>query len=607
MIALLRWRRFLGISGGVLLFFLLMVHSCLGKIRNDEDLQHFKLELSCRVHIANRVYKPKNDSSFINKDFDYYKDSVFEVIPKAVTDCAMKKDVFATEKIENGVVFFGKTNAKDYNRANWNAVVLYNWIYNVLLSKKVKIEVTEFSKNIVSQYKKKYDIDCAEQIDLAVTDIQQYIQALKLRSYLTNVIQQKLKVKTIGSLSGGDLELNIPKVWLKNRNGNVSKQSLQVKIESGEPCYEFKKCNKLTPASSYLCGIPMMEIHKLSINKYMQIENSELKEYEFTFNTSRVMTNVPHLITMVTTETQGEIQITKLQLKNPLSNTVPIRYVIYGKVADKTVVFKQWENALRPKIQTFGGPIVLQFKETDGAKVKLPKYCYNVFSRCHNLIEIDMSGCDTSQTSAIRGMFENCTGLKKIKGLNKLVTKNVTALNSLFAYCGNLTELDLKDWDTSNVTDMSQMFLGCHQLRKINISNFKLDNIKTMFDMFAYCTSLQEIDLKRPNEQETVALQNMENMFIGCSSLKTAKLGCLNTSNVSYMANMFRGCSALEELDLASFSTKESSDMDDMFRDCVNLKKLNISETFSKKRGCTCSGMFINCDHLSPEIKDRFK
>ena len=82
------------------------MHLCFARIGSEEDLQHFKLLLSCRVRIANCVYRPNDNSSFIDKDFDRYKDTVFELIPKAVADCVMQKDVFATDKIDNGVVFF---------------------------------------------------------------------------------------------------------------------------------------------------------------------------------------------------------------------------------------------------------------------------------------------------------------------------------------------------------------------------------------------------------------------------------------------------------------------------------------------------------------------
>ena len=264
-----------------------------------------------------------------------------------------------------------------------------------------------------------------------------------------------------------------------------------------------------------------------------------------------------------------------------MSNTVPTRYVIYGKVNDETVVcqYKKDGKTLPLKIKTFGGSILLQFKETDRAKVKLPKNCHNFFSNCHNLTEIDMSGCDTSQTSYIDSMFENCTGLKKIKGLNKLVTKNHYSLSNLFAYCSNLTGLDLKDWDTSYVGYIQEMFLGCKQLSKINISNFKLDKIKDISDMFAYCASLQSIDFGHL-DQSTDSLKTMENMFIGCSSLKTAKLGSLNTSNVEFLDCMFMGCSSLEELELASCPKVGKNHWGHMFRNCGKLPQ-EIKDKFN--------------------------
>ena len=477
--------------------------------------------------------------------------------------------------------FFEKTKVKDYKISNWNAVFFYNYIYNVLSSKNEKIDRKELAKKIVLQYNEKCNIDCTEQINLALSDINQYLKVLKLNSYLKNIVNKRIGVTAKGSLSDDDLELNVDEIWMKDRNGDVSKRGLRIKVETGEPCYECLQYNFSTPCSTYLGGIPMMEVHKLSINKYMQIENSELKEYEFTFNTMRVMHYIQHLIDMLQKETNDEIQIQQLKLNNPLSNTVPIRYVIYGKVNDETVVcqYKKDGKTLPLKIKTFGGPIILQFKETDGAKVKLPKNGNRFFSNCHNLIEIDMSGCDTSQTSSINYMFKNCTGLKKIKGLNKLVTKNNHSLMfDLFAYCSNLTGLDLKDWDTSYVGYIQEMSLGYKQLSKINISNFKLDKIKDMSDIFAYCTSLQSIDFGHL-DQSTDSLKTMENMFIGCSSLKTAKLGSLNTSNVEFLDCMFMGCSSPEELELAS---------------CPKVGK--------NHRG----HMFRNCGKLPQEIKDKF-
>jgi surface protein len=57
----------------------------------------------------------------------------------------------------------------------------------------------------------------------------------------------------------------------------------------------------------------------------------------------------------------------------------------------------------------------------------------------------------------------------------------------MFSYCSSIIELDLSGWDTSNVTDMSYMFLYSSKLKELDISGWDTSNVKNMKSMFANC------------------------------------------------------------------------------------------------------------------------
>ncbi len=89
----------------------------------------------------------------------------------------------------------------------------------------------------------------------------------------------------------------------------------------------------------------------------------------------------------------------------------------------------------------------LVFEERCGRKVRFPKDCRNLFAGSTSIYDIDFSGVDTSQVGAMQGMFYGCT---------------------------NISELDLRAFDTENTFDtrVRRMCSGCKNLRKLNISSF---------------------------------------------------------------------------------------------------------------------------------------
>ena len=65
------------------------------------------------------------------------------------------------------------------------------------------------------------------------------------------------------------------------------------------------------------------------------------------------------------------------------------------------------------------------------------------------------------------GWFRDMVQLKKIDGLEKLHTHQVSDMSFMFAGCEELSNLDIDDWDVSNVKDMTDMFKDCRSLTKL--------------------------------------------------------------------------------------------------------------------------------------------
>ncbi len=251
-----------------------------------------------------------------------------------------------------------------------------------------------------------------------------------------------------------------------------------------------------------------------------------------------------------------------------------------------------------------------------------------MFSDCNNLEELDVSHFDTSKVVAMGdpwnlGMFQRCSKLTEIKGIENFDTKIVTNMGNIFNGCSSLTNLDLSKWDTSKVdfmqgmfynctnlkeikfgkkfdtslvTKMGSMFAGCSSLTSIDVISFNTEKVTEMGSMFSGCSSLKSLDL---SHFDTSNVTSIGSMFIGCTNLKEIKgLGILNTSNVTIMYRVFEGCGSLETLDLSEWDISSVTDMSRMFLGCGNLREIKGLEKFDTSQVTNMELMFGNCSSL---------
>lgn len=201
------------------------------------------------------------------------------------------------------------------------------------------------------------------------------------------------------------------------------------------------------------------------------------------------------------------------------------------------------------------------------------------------------AACPTS----CRCWFVGCTELKTIEGIEYLNTENVVTMKSMFAFCNNLTALDVSNFNTKNVTDMNSMFYECNNLTTLNVSNFDTQNVTDMGWMFYGCNNLTTLNV---SNFDTKNVTNMKSMFNKCKSLTVLDVSNFDTKNVTEMGWMFYGCNNLTTLNVTNFDTKNVTDMYAMFYECNNLTTLNVSN-FDTKNVTDMTQMFHGCNNLT--------
>ena len=158
----------------------------------------------------------------------------------------------------------------------------------------------------------------------------------------------------------------------------------------------------------------------------------------------------------------------------------------------------------------------------------------------------------------------------------------------LFSELSNVIEIDLSGIDTSDMKDMGFMFSCCPRLKSLDLSSFDTSKVTDMSHMFSNCYNLTSLDLSR---FDTSNVTNMEYMFWNCQELKVLDLSSFDTAKVQSMASMFDGCSRLRDLDLSSFDMPNVVNTSKMFDCCSSLKSLSVSETAETRRMIKGSGI----------------
>ena len=182
--------------------------------------------------------------------------------------------------------------------------------------------------------------------------------------------------------------------------------------------------------------------------------------------------------------------------------------------------------------------------------------CSRMFLFCGNITSIDLSEFDFSQVTDMQLMFCECTDLETVN-FGNINTSSVESMNQLFYDCSKLISVDVSKFDTSSVTHMGWMFWGCTSLKSIDVSHFNIKNVENMYSLFARCEQITSLNL---TNFDTSKVTNMHTMFIYCYNLKYLDISSFDTSNVETIYAMFYNCISLNYLNLDSFKFNNLTD-----------------------------------------------
>ena len=184
------------------------------------------------------------------------------------------------------------------------------------------------------------------------------------------------------------------------------------------------------------------------------------------------------------------------------------------------------------------------------------------------------------------------TAIKNIVFDESFKTYAPTSLSGFFGGCETLETISgLEYLNIANVEFMDNMFNGCSALKSLDLTNFNTAKVTNMDNMFYRCSTLTSLDLKNFN---TANVTDMNHMFYDCSALESLVITNFNTAKVVNMGNMFYGCSALTSLDLTNFNTAKVTDMSFMFYGCSALKSLDLTN-FNTAKVVNMYMMFNGC------------
>ena len=217
----------------------------------------------------------------------------------------------------------------------------------------------------------------------------------------------------------------------------------------------------------------------------------------------------------------------------------------------------------------------------------------------------NLEGLDLSRMAVVDNT-QTVSNMCSLLGIKASTIKNIvfednfktyapTSLREFFNGCETLETISgLEYLNTANVEFMDNMFNGCSALKSLDLTNFNTEKVTEMDNMFNGCSALKSLDLTKFN---TANVEFMYHMFDGCSALTSLDLTNFNTANVEYMNNMFEGCSALKSLDLTKFNTAKVTNMSFMFYGCSALTSLDLTN-FNTANVTDMSSMFSGCSAL---------
>ena len=219
---------------------------------------------------------------------------------------------------------------------------------------------------------------------------------------------------------------------------------------------------------------------------------------------------------------------------------------------------------------------------------------------------------DTTATTDMSSLFENCTNLNTLKNFDQIDTDNVTNMSKMFYNTASLHYVDQiaktikankvtdmsymfyharaggpvefnNEFNTSTVKSMKAMFAGFSRV-DVNISHFRFDNLEDMSRMFKGVFEELTADSKRdhyigradsysygvsdviwPTRHSAPKLETMARLFQSNRFIRKVKAPSLNTPALKDLSWAFYGIGSFNEFDVTGLETSNVEDFSHIF------------------------------------------
>ena len=146
---------------------------------------------------------------------------------------------------------------------------------------------------------------------------------------------------------------------------------------------------------------------------------------------------------------------------------------------------------------------------------------YHMFCDCFNMVSYNFSGWNTASLVIMDGMFNDNDSLKVVD-VSDFDTSKVQDFDQIFESCTELENIiGLELWDTSSGKEFAQVFVDT-KLKELNLTGFNLSNAKYTNDMFKNNSELTTIYVSDNWNLDPAKLDSSPNMFSGNPKLTGA-------------------------------------------------------------------------------------
>ena len=305
-------------------------------------------------------------------------------------------------------------------------------------------------------------------------------------------------------------------------------------------------------------------------------------------------------------------------------------YVCQGGFLSAEEFQRDWAAA-----KASGSDRIAGFKHEDGPG------CY--------IVESFLAGLDTSQTTCLDGMFQDCSSLESLD-LSAMSTRRVTSMTAFLGGCDSLAELSIGsefawvgddcypptgDWKQgstgadypesgipANKTDKytrTKTAFAVYSADDQSLTFYKrpvapaegaqflgktTTKVFTGFETGTYSPSsvpwaAYRSDVKTVKVADaSVSPVSTAYRFYFFTNATSIDLSKLDTGKVASMRSMFDGCTALTGFDLSSFDTNNVTDMNSLFYGCESLTTLDLS-SFDTGNVTDMRSLFQDCNALT--------